>query len=92
MTAPAELGDALCTEYGDPEMWFQPNGANANYELARAVCKWCPVQAVCLEYVIDLEARTHVKGARYGLWGGKSGKERILIQRERERHAARQAM
>lgn len=41
---------------------------------ALAICSTCPVQLECLEYA--LEARE-----RYGIWGGKTEKQRRQLRR-----------
>ncbi len=58
--------DALCAEV-DPERWFPEKGGSTKE--AKAVCRQCTVRAECLEYALDTKQR-------FGIWGGKSERER----------------
>lgn len=60
----------------DPELFYPGKEDPADLAAARAVCAECPVAADCLEYAI-------LNGEKYGIWGGKSEKERRAIRRER---------
>ena len=60
-------------------MFFPTTGGNAN--LPKLICQACPVQFQCLEYAIRTEQR-------FGIWGGKSEKERQDILRRRKRQGA----
>jgi WhiB family redox-sensing transcriptional regulator len=62
---------ALCAQ-SDPEAWFPEAGEHA--ELAKAICRTCPVQAPCLAYALDRP------GLR-GIWGGLSERERRAARR-----------
>ncbi len=61
---------ALCAYVGG-DVWFpdkgEPTGA------AKRVCADCTVQAECLEYALDHDER-------FGIWGGKSERERRRIR------------
>lgn len=72
--------DALCRGV-DPDLFFPERGASTRE--AKAVCHQCPVQALCLEYALQ-------GGEKFGIWGGKSERERRRIRRARsiERKAA----
>ena len=62
---------ALCAQ-SDPEAWFPEAGERA--ELAKAICRTCPVQAPCLAYALGRP------GLR-GIWGGLSERERRAARR-----------
>lgn len=64
----------------DPDLWFPERGQPT--EPAKAVCRTCPVQQRCLDYALDV-------GETWGIWGGKSARERRQIKslRRRERLA-----
>jgi WhiB family redox-sensing transcriptional regulator len=64
---------AACTGV-DPALFFPERGA-ATRE-AKAVCATCPVREECLEYALE-------HGEKFGIWGGKSERERRQIRRER---------
>lgn len=66
---------ALCAQI-DPELWF-PDRGGSNRE-AKALCHKCVHEAECLE---DALARDE----RYGIYGGKSERERAAISRARKR-------
>jgi WhiB family redox-sensing transcriptional regulator len=55
-------------------VFFPPKGGNNN--LPKLICQGCPVQFQCLEYAV----RTN---QRFGIWGGKSEKERRIIRKRR---------
>jgi WhiB family redox-sensing transcriptional regulator len=60
----------LCAE-SDPETFFPSKGDNPGAELARRICRRCPMTADCLDHNLD---------ERYGIWGGTSEKERRVIR------------
>jgi len=74
------LEDARCLEH-DPELFFpvgRASPAREQVEVARAVCRSCPVRTHCLEWALDT-AQDH------GVWGGLSEEERRIIRRARRR-------
>lgn len=97
---------AVCVNEADvnPD-WFipddNPSVTRANYDLARAVCRRCPVVAECLAYAASFEERP------LGIFGGLSEAERAnsrknqkrsyaknrdgILSRRRERERARRA-
>jgi hypothetical protein len=86
VTQAACLG--LAKSEDDP--WF-PVAATSSmaYAEAREVCLTCPVLAKCLEQALA-EERGRADGSRWGMWGGKTPKERSRIEkatRERERRS-----
>jgi len=58
----------------DPELFF-PERGDSTVE-AKATCQGCPVQHPCLEYALEA-------GEKFGVWGGKSERERRKIRRAR---------
>lgn len=56
----------------DPEL-FHPGWGESVSE-AREVCRRCEVQAECLAYAVN-------NAERFGVWGGKSERERRSIRR-----------
>jgi WhiB family redox-sensing transcriptional regulator len=59
----------------EPTTTFYP--APGDTELlrrAKGICKDCSVRKQCLEYALD-------NAERFGIWGGKSARERMLILR-----------
>lgn len=66
----------------DPELWFGDSNQNGytgnergfNYMDARKLCGKCPVAQQCLEYAL-------ANREEFGMWGGKSPKERFDILR-----------
>ncbi|MFD7554211.1 WhiB family transcriptional regulator [Streptomyces sp. NPDC059835] len=75
---------AECT-LEDPELFF-PIGnsgpALVQAEAAKAVCRRCPVQNQCLEWVLGA-------GHESGVWGGLSEQERTSLQRRKARSQTR---
>lgn len=80
---PAELDwqdRALCAEV-DPELFFPTVGESPR--LAKQVCMRCEVRSDCLEYALQ-------HNERFGVWGGKSERERQALRsaRRNDREAA----
>ena len=69
---------ALCAEVGGDE-WFPEKGGSTKE--AKAICRNCPVIAECLEYAL-------ANDERFGIWGGKSERERRSLARSRKALAA----
>jgi predicted nucleic acid-binding Zn ribbon protein len=65
---------AACRGAG-PTMFFPEIGENAR--IAKRVCRGCPVRDLCEEYVTGLGGLQ----ADYGIWGGKSPRERQVERR-----------
>lgn len=60
---------SACTD-ADPELFFIERGSPRQMiDDARAVCAACPVKAQCLAWAIQ-------EGARDGIWGGLTPRER----------------
>lgn len=60
---------------GEPTTTFYPApGDTALLRKAKSICANCPVRKECLEYALE-------NSERFGIWGGKSARERMLILR-----------
>jgi WhiB family redox-sensing transcriptional regulator len=62
-----------------PSVFFPSDGVGV--EVAREVCRDCPVKNACLEYAL-------VNHIDHGVWGGTSERERRRIARRRRVSAA----
>jgi len=60
----------------DNELFFSERGDTLGVELGKQVCAECPVKVQCLEYAIE-------NREKYGIWGGKSERQRREIRRRR---------
>ena len=69
--------DAACRDT-DPDLFF-PVGTTGpaieQIETAKAVCRQCSAQTLCLEYAIDTNQDS-------GIWGGTSEEERRKLRRQ----------
>ena len=65
--------DAACMSV-DPDLWFTEKGGATRQ--AKRICKTCEIRPVCLEYALEHKER-------YGVWGGKSERERRAILKRR---------
>lgn len=68
---PEWMDDAACRGL-DTEVFF-PEQDEATRDV-KAICRTCDVQAECLAYALNI-------GERFGIWGGKSEKERRVLRR-----------
>jgi hypothetical protein len=71
MNTQAWRDHAACAEH-PKDWWYVERGAAGERNKlaqARAICNTCPVARQCLDYAME-------NGERYGLWGGKSVRER----------------
>lgn len=60
---------------GEPTTTFYPAPGDTNLlRRAKSICKDCPVRHECLQFALD-------NAERFGIWGGKSARERMLILR-----------
>lgn len=48
---------------------------------AKAVCATCPVKQQCLQFALEVNER-------FGVWGGKTERERAALRRKRRKEAA----
>ena len=66
--------------YASTEMFFPVSEGDA--EVAKTVCRQCPVQEPCLEYALAVREPE-------GIWGGHTFAERrSILRRRRERQRA----
>ena len=75
---------AAC-RYSSPELFFPAGTTGAalhEVRAAKAVCAACPVQTPCLRFAL----RT---GQAYGIWGGTTEEERLILRRLRRPEALR---
>ena len=68
---------ALCAQ-ADPDAFFPPPGGTGGNP-ARRICRECPVQTECLEAALAKPQHED----DYGIWGGKSPRERRALRAER---------
>lgn len=59
---------AMCAQT-DPELWF-PEAGGSN-DKAKRLCRLCPFLAACRQWALS-----NPMGARYGVWGGLSERQR----------------
>lgn len=64
---------ALCAET-DPEAFYPEKGGSTTP--AKKVCMACEVRTECLEYALEHQER-------FGIWGGKSERQRRALAKER---------
>jgi WhiB family transcriptional regulator, redox-sensing transcriptional regulator len=67
---------AACAQT-DPDAFFPEKGGSV--KAAKAVCAVCLVTAPCLEYALE-------RDERFGIYGGKSERERRQIKRDQHRN------
>ena len=53
----------------DPELFFPDSGDVHAVEVAKLVCESCPVADQCLQFALESKER-------YGVWGGRTERER----------------
>lgn len=58
----------------DPDQFYPGKGEHTVVKAARRICARCPVTAECLAYALDNDER-------FGVWGGKSERERRRLRR-----------
>ena len=66
----------------DPDLFFPERGASTRE--AKEVCRGCVVQDECLEFALS-------NGEKFGIWGGKSERERRRVRRQRTQARAEAA-
>ncbi|MGH3142397.1 MAG: WhiB family transcriptional regulator [Actinomycetes bacterium] len=60
----------------DPELWFAESPADL--EVAKELCRRCPLRAECLAGAIE-------RGEPWGVWGGEIFQNGVIIARKRPR-------
>jgi len=66
------MASGLCSQT-DPDAWFVDKGGSVKG--AKRVCLACPVRAECLAYALKHDEH-------WGVWGGKSERERRKLKRQ----------
>lgn len=66
------MEEGICGQT-DPEAFFPEKGGSTAE--AKRVCMGCPVRDTCLQYALQ-------HGERFGIWGGKSERDRRKIQKQ----------
>ena len=66
--------DAACADIPNPEIFFPSPGDTDSLRAAKDMCSRCLVVQECLVYALN-------NNERYGIWGGKSTRERLMILR-----------
>jgi WhiB family redox-sensing transcriptional regulator len=83
LTPPEWTEQSVCAQV-DPALFFPRKGGATH--AAKKICSGCPVVEQCLAWALDYEAGD-VTGAdwhaSYGVYGGRSARERRLIIRDR---------
>lgn len=69
-------GDRLPCRVNDPELWFAESPSDV--EFAKALCKDCPVQQMCLSGALE-------RREPWGVWGGELFLQGVVIPRKRPR-------
>ena len=69
MTTP-DLTDAACRDL--PARWWHPDHPGPNYDIARRICRRCPVTIACLRWAMSVETGDD----RHGMFGGLTPAER----------------
>ena len=73
LAVPSFYKDANCK--GSNQDDFFPDRGSSTIK-AKKICSECKVKELCLEYAVE-------RKERFGIWGGKSERERRTIRRER---------
>jgi len=71
---PGWQAESACRFVEDPAIFYPSPGDTEALWAAKATCSNCLVLDKCLEYALG-------NNERYGIWGGKSTRERLLILR-----------
>lgn len=80
-TIPAWTEHGLCAQT-DPDQFFPDKGQADKTRTAKRICQNCPVRELCLDAAMATEGDRSVSG-RFGVWGGKSPKERSRLAKAR---------
>jgi len=67
---PPWMVSAICRTQGDPEAFFPLREAET--DVAKALCRPCPVRETCLEWALQHKEE-------HGVWGGLSARERRAL-------------
>ena len=77
LQVPPWYKDANC-KGSNQDDFFPERGSST--VIAKKICSECKVRVECLEYAVE-------RKERFGIWGGKSERERRAIRRERRNNA-----
>jgi hypothetical protein len=70
---PAWYEQALCPQVDVGDIFYPPKGGPSADAIR--ICDRCPVENQCLTYALE-------NNERYGVWGGKSERQRRRIKRD----------
>lgn len=62
----------------DTSVFYARRGDNITLEVAKRICRGCPVKVECLQYALE-------RGERFGTWGGVSEARRRGLRARRAR-------
>lgn len=65
------MAEGICAQT-DPESFFPEKGGST--QEAKKICLGCPVREKCLQYALE-------RGEYFGIWGGKSERERRKMRK-----------
>lgn len=68
------MAEAICSQT-DPDAFYPEKGCSSAE--AKRVCQGCPVREICLEFAL-------ANHERWGIYGGKSERERRKIEQQRK--------
>jgi WhiB family redox-sensing transcriptional regulator len=78
---------AACARYSPLviDTAFHPEGRDADRwpDLARPICRRCPVQAQCLAWALGDVPGAPARGEPRSVWGGLTPAERVEVRRSR---------
>ncbi|WP_301373562.1 WhiB family transcriptional regulator [Streptomyces xanthophaeus] len=80
---PAWTAYGVCAQT-DPDEFFPEKGEADKTRTAKRICLSCPVRQLCLDAAMASEGNRSASG-RFGVWGGKSPKERTRLAKVRTR-------
>lgn len=69
-----DTSSLLACGTGDPDVWFAQTPAEV--ELAKSLCRGCPVRAACLSAALE-------RAEPWGVWGGQLLERGVVVARKR---------
>lgn len=83
MSIPNWKDRALCAADGpNDDLWFPHEDSRATVELAKSLCRQCPVRNACLQDALDQGPSC------YGIWGGLTERQRASLRRRTAQEAS----
>lgn len=70
------FAEGLPCHFVDPELFFADDAGDI--ELAKALCRTCPMRGACLDGALE-------RSEPHGVWGGELFSEGVVIARKRPR-------